>query len=272
MRLFLIVPFALAGALSGCSTAERVGRPPSAAEIVRINEAAREGRALVVEYTPAATSPGRPALPSAPCAAGSCASPPVQPLCAGSSCPPVATSSDDDPASIDSADERELSLNLRNGARTTLPLEWVSGVKVTAHSRAPGAAIGAAIGGGLEVGALGLLILALRGGNDPGAPTQAQGCTAKCVELFAIVGLEGALIGGIIGGISAPPTASASATSRPRPITDEGVEASPRTGWVRSGPTLGSRRRGRPDARFEAVVVDVDRVDQARSRLEDEGN
>src|SRR5882724_4134776 len=166
MRLSPIIPFALAGVLSGCSTAERVGRPPSANEIVRINEAAREGRALVVEYTPEAATPGTPALPGAACAGGSCGSPPVQPLCAGGSCPQVGVGQvDDDPASVYSIDARELTLNLKNGARASIPLEWVSGLKVTAYSRARGAAIGAALGGGLEVGALGLLILALRGAN-----------------------------------------------------------------------------------------------------------
>lgn len=205
MRLFPIIPLALAGLLWGCSTAERVGRPPSAKEIVRINEAATEGRALAVEYTPEAATPWTPALPGAACAGGSCGSPPVQPLCAGGPCPPAVGQVDDDPASVYSIDARELTLNLKNGARASIPLEWVSGLKVTAYSRARGAAIGAALGGSLEVGALGLLILALRGGSsDPGA-MQSHGCDASCGGVFALVAIEGALVGGLIGALIGTP-------------------------------------------------------------------
>jgi hypothetical protein len=207
MRLSLIVPFGLVIASSGCFTTERVGRPPSADEIVRINETARSGRALVVEYAPAATAPGAIAPLGARCAGGSCPSPPVEPLCAGGGCPPVElTKIDEDPASVYSVDDHEITFNLRSGARATAPLDAVAGLKVTGYGRARGAAIGAAICGGLELGAAALLIVALRGAfSDPGAPMPPHGCDAKCAEFIAIPGIEGALVGGIIGALIGTP-------------------------------------------------------------------
>jgi hypothetical protein len=169
MRAPLIAVVLLALA-SGCSTTERVGRPPSPAEIASINDAARAGRALVVEY----------AEPLAP-----------QRLA-------------EDPVTVASADAHDVTFITKDASPATLPLSSVAGVEVTADGRVRGAVIGGSIGAALELGALALFVKALQGTNDPGAP-QSSGCNAKCGELIAIIGLEGALVGGLIGALIGTP-------------------------------------------------------------------
>jgi hypothetical protein len=169
MRAPLIAVVLLAFA-SGCSTTERVGRPPSPAEIARINDAARAGRALVVEYAE-----------------------PLQPQRLS-----------DDPITVAAADAHDVTFIMKDASPTTLPLSSVAGVEVTADSRVRGAVIGGSLGAATELGALALLIAALQGTNDPGAPPS-KGCEAKCVELFAIVAVEGALVGGLIGALIGTP-------------------------------------------------------------------
>jgi hypothetical protein len=165
--LIAVVVLALAG---GCSTTERVGRPPSPAEIARINDAARAGRALVVEY--------------------------AAPL------PPQRLA--DDPVTVASADTHDVTFITKDASPATLPLSSVAGVEVTADGRVRGAVIGGSIGAALELGALALFVNALQGTNDPGAP-QSSGCNAKCGEFIAIIGIEGALVGSLIGALIGTP-------------------------------------------------------------------
>ncbi|HVU49972.1 MAG TPA: hypothetical protein VHL80_04755 [Polyangia bacterium] len=199
MRSHGVVPCALACALSGCFTSELVGRPPSAAELARINDAAEDGRALVVEYSKKADLP-RPKKPApGTCVAGWCPSPPVEPLCSTSACAQLPPGFEH-PARVRSADAFKLELSLKNGAPASLPLDWVDGLEVTGYGHARGTIIGASIGTGVTASTLLVLVLALEGPNgDPIVPGQPHGCDAKCGGLFALLTLQGALLGGIIG-------------------------------------------------------------------------
>jgi hypothetical protein len=190
---------ALACVLLGCFTSERVGRPPSAAEIARINGAVDEGRALVVEYSKKADLP-HPRKPAAgTCVAGWCPSPPVEPLCSTAACAQLPPGFDH-PARVQSADAFKLDLSLKNGARASLPLDWVDGLRVTGYGRARGAIIGASIGTGITASTLLVLVLALQGPKgNPIVPGQPHGCDAKCGGLFGLLTIQGALLGAIIG-------------------------------------------------------------------------
>jgi hypothetical protein len=77
----------------------------------------------------------------------------------------------------------------------------VAGLKVTGYGRVRGAAIGAAIFTGVEVGVLGIFVLASQSTHEGPAPGQKPGCDPKCGGLFAIVTVEAALLGGIVGAI-----------------------------------------------------------------------
>jgi hypothetical protein len=101
----------------------------------------------------------------------------------------------------------EITLTLRGGAEANVPLVGVAGLTVTGHDRARGALIGATIGAGTELVALGLLVVALHGTpSDPDAPPMAeQGCGGKCSEIILLIAAEGALVGGIIGALVAAP-------------------------------------------------------------------
>jgi hypothetical protein len=208
MRLPALVCLALAlpvdGAL-GCITSERVGRPPSAAEIGRINDAAEDGRALVVEYSKVADLPHKRKPPPTGCVAGWCPSPPLEPLCSTAACAQLPPGFDH-PARVLAADAFKLDLSLRNGARASLPLDWVDGLKVTGYGRARGTIIGASIGTGITASTLLVLVLVLEGPKgSPLVPGHPHGCDAKCGGLFGLLTLQGALLGGIIGGAVATP-------------------------------------------------------------------
>jgi hypothetical protein len=205
MRLPAVVSPALACALLGCITSERVGRPPLPTEIVRINGAVDDGRTLVVEYSDKADLPHpRKPAPGA-CVAGWCPSAPVEPLCSTAACAQLPPGYEH-PARVQSADAFKLNLSLKNGAPASLPLDWVDGLKVTGYGRGRGAIIGASIGTGLTASTLLVLVLALEGPKgNPVVPGQPHGCDAKCGGLFALLTIQGALLGGIIGGAIGTP-------------------------------------------------------------------
>jgi len=199
MRLPAVVVPALAGALLGCLTTERVGRPPSPQEIVRINRAADQGRALFVEYSKKADLPHVKKPPPEPCVDGWCPTAPVEPLCSTAACAQLPPGFEH-PARVQSADAFKLNLTLKNGLPASLPLDWVDGLKVTGYGRARGTIIGASIGTGITASTLVVLILALQGPKgNPIVPGQPHGCDAKCGGLFALVTIQGALLGGILG-------------------------------------------------------------------------
>jgi hypothetical protein len=205
MRLPAVVSPALACALVGCLTSERVGRPPSAAEIARINGAVEQGRSLVVEYSKKADLPHPRKAPAGECVAGWCPSPPVEPLCSTAACAQLPPGFDQ-PARVQSADAFNLNLSLKTGARASLPLDWIDGLKVTGYGRARGAIIGASIGTGITASTLLVLVLILQGPNgNPVVPGQPHGCDAKCGGLFGLITIEGALLGGIIGAVVGTP-------------------------------------------------------------------
>jgi hypothetical protein len=198
MRPAALLPLALVCAL-GCLTSERVGRPPSPAEIARINGAVAQGRSLVVEYSKTADLPHPRKGPGPGCVGGWCPSPPVEPLCSTAACAQLPAGFEH-PASVQSADAFKLNLNLQNGALASLPLDWVDGLKVKGWGRTRGAIIGSSIGTGITASTLLVLVLSLQGPKgNPIVPGQPHGCDAKCGGLFGLITIEGALLGGIIG-------------------------------------------------------------------------
>jgi hypothetical protein len=178
MRLPEVVAVVLACAAGACSTTQHVGRPPSPVEIAQIEEAAKQGRALVVEYAP------------------------IVPLCAGGTCSPVAAHLTYGPINLVL---QTISLDLKSGDRETLPLDLVSGLKVTGYGRMRGALIGASVFAGVEAVTLGGLVLVLKGSNSQlGVPGRSQ-CDAKCAGLWGIVTFQGALLGGLVGAVVGAP-------------------------------------------------------------------
>jgi hypothetical protein len=182
-------------------TRERIASPPTPAEIARVDEAVAQGRSLVVEYSRRANPPGHREPQPPRCDTGPCPPTPVEPVCASPSCaelPPAVNN----PARLLAADPYRMTFALRDGGRAELPLDWVDALKVTGHGRGRGALIGATIGAGVTGSTLLVLVLALRGphGNSI-VPGQPHGCDSKCGGLFALITVEGALVGGIIGAV-----------------------------------------------------------------------
>jgi hypothetical protein len=178
--------------LSACATAESVGRPPSAAEIARINDAVQEGRALAV------LGP-RVELPP-PCPEGGCPQPVVQPIgrCAGGSCgEPSPRPGRDAPRTIASADGWTITFNTKLGGALRLPLASVAGVKVSGADRTRGALLGLAIGAGADAIIGGSILLLSRTGdtNSNSAPS----CDAGCVEVAFIAMIPALVAGAFVG-------------------------------------------------------------------------
>jgi hypothetical protein len=117
------VALVLAAATFGCGTVESVSRPPSPAELARINEASKATGGLTVRY--------------------------VQPLdpCASATGPCADDRRPIDFARLASVDARSITVESESGRTTTIPLSDVEGVSVTGR-QARSAAIGAAILGG----------------------------------------------------------------------------------------------------------------------------
>ncbi|HEY2898943.1 MAG TPA: hypothetical protein VGL59_00095 [Polyangia bacterium] len=182
MREFLSLRVAIAIAVSGCSTTEVVGRPPSAADIALINGAAQEGRSIAIRYAfrPIA-APGMP--------------PPIEPLRGRNA-----------PLRINAVDTRGLTLDLKSGQQVTLPLYAVAGLTVRGAGRGRGAAIGATIGGGAMLGLVGIAWVISNAYEAPPRPasdnaqgSQSAGCDAECKGELALATLGGALVGAAIG-------------------------------------------------------------------------
>jgi hypothetical protein len=222
MRVLWTVPVGLAIAMSGCFTVERVGRPPSPADVARINEAARFSSSLAVAYVPTMVYepvvivPTTPPPRMPPCAGGSCAAPPAAQSCAAGRCnpaaPPVRPACLDElcntavvpreriaAVSIASADARQLTLNLKGGDQLTLPLDDVAGLSARGAGRARGAAIGAAIGGGNMLALVGLAFLV--GNMEPGPDGPGARCDSACRDAFIVAGIGGAAVGALIGAL-----------------------------------------------------------------------
>jgi hypothetical protein len=178
MRLQPLICAAIAIAVSGCLTTERVGRPPSPADIARINDAASHG-SLSVLSTPYAA----PELPASPrCAGGGC----DQPSWARGRPAPVA---------IATADARPLTHVLADGGRADVPMQAVAAVDVSGTRRAELAGVGAGVGAATMFGLAGMAYLV--GHMEPSA----GGCDATCASAFAIATVGGAAVGALIGAI-----------------------------------------------------------------------
>jgi len=179
-RLFVsaLIPALVA---SGCAAHEAVGRPPSANEIERINQYAREHGALAVEY--------------------------VKPLpaCGGGACQAILEERGlpDGIAAIVSSDSRETVVVTAVGRKWNLAASEVAGV--SARDRGQGALVGAGIGAGVGL-AMSLLMVALfaHGGAADGpepAPTRDAGDAVALTLLVTAIGAVGGLPWGyLIGG------------------------------------------------------------------------
>jgi hypothetical protein len=170
----------------GCVSVEHVGRPPSAAEIARINYEATTSTSFAVRYAPGVT----PLLPG------------PQEACAGGACGPQTTA---DPSGVVGADAKNITFYLRNSQQATVPLASVEGVRV-GRDRAHGALIGAIVFASVELGVVAVVAALLSGPpSDPGGPQPSSGCDAKCGEAIVVLGVGSALMGGLIGAaIGAP--------------------------------------------------------------------
>jgi hypothetical protein len=199
MPVMRAITMAMLGALasSACATVEHVGRPPSAAEIARMNEAVEEGRALAIL---GADLPEIPRPP--PCAAGGCAQPQVQPLasCAGGSCgPPPSRPVRDVPRTIAGTDGWNMTFDTKLGGALTMPLSSIAGVKISGADRARGAALGVTIGAGVD-GVVGAFIWMLsRTGDTSPAPNSSPGCRTACEEVIVIAMVPALVAGAIVG-------------------------------------------------------------------------
>jgi hypothetical protein len=173
---------AIAIAVSGCAEIEPLGRPPSAGEIARVNDAARHGT-LSVDYAPwtPPEEPDAPRAAEAECAGGGCGLVPW----VRDRAPPVA---------IAGADPRTLTLKLADGQRATVPLYAVAAVQVSGVDRGRTAAIGAAAVG---LGTFTILGMGFLIGRMEPAPGPA--CDATCARAFAIGVGGGALVGALVG-------------------------------------------------------------------------
>lgn len=180
MRIFPVVAAAIAIVVSGCFTVttERVGRPPSPAEIAHINDTARHC-SLSVLTAPDEASADQIATT---CAAGGCGLPPW----ARGRAAPVA---------ISAADAGAITLVLADGAHVDVPMQSVASIDVGGTNRGKTAGAGAAIGATTMLGLLGMGYLI--GHMEPSA----GGCDATCARTFAIATVGGAAVGALVGAI-----------------------------------------------------------------------
>jgi hypothetical protein len=179
MRRTAFLRVAIAIAMSGCGTTEVIGRPPSAADVALVQDARGAGRSIAINYTTVIDAQGLPRT--------------VEPL-----------RGRDTPVDIEALDARGLTLDLKSGAQTTLPLWAVSGISVRGAGRSRGALIGGGIG---AVFGLGLIGFAWAMGNmePPRQDTPQSGCDADCKAAFAVVGLGGTVVGAFVGALIGTP-------------------------------------------------------------------
>ncbi len=195
MRRFLIIGFivAFSGAGAACTTVEHVGRPPSAVEIARINDTVAHGRGLAIEPPVDVIR----VEPVAACAGGSCGPPSPRPRRPARRIP----------RTIVSTDGAQMTFNTKLGDTMTLPLDAITGVRVTGADRGRGASLGAFIGlAGASVlwGFVALLTQHPWGDDDPGA-MQATGCESKCMQFVAGSFVAAVIAGGIAGAVIGAP-------------------------------------------------------------------
>ncbi|HEX4403913.1 MAG TPA: hypothetical protein VH560_03745 [Polyangia bacterium] len=187
----------MASVLAACGTVERVSRPPSAAEIAHINAAIDDGRNVVIlapvdfvtypAQQPACAGGGCGARvePLRECVAGVCGAMPPRPI-------------KDPPRSIAFADDRQIVFDTRRGGTLTLPMNLVTGVKISGANRAGGVAVGLGLGALVDLG-VGAVIFTFRhlAADDGGAG--ASPCGSIC-EAEVGLALLPALVGGALGG------------------------------------------------------------------------
>jgi hypothetical protein len=167
------VALALVAATLGCGTVESVSRPPSPAEVARIDEASKATGGLTVHYV----------QPVNACASWSCADVYRRPI---------------DFARLASVDARSITVESGLGRPTTIPLFQVKGVAVNGGG-GRSAAIGAGILGGtvFVVTAVWLAIISARiaRASDGGNVCSGLSCTAAAF----VLGLGGAVVGAGFG-------------------------------------------------------------------------
>jgi hypothetical protein len=154
------VALALVAATFGCGTVESVSRPPSSAELARIDQASKASGGLTVEYVQTVE----------PCASGPCPDADRRPIAF---------------ARLASVDARSITVESEIGRPTTIPLSEVKGVAVS-DGRGRSTAIGAGILGG-AVFVVTTLSLQSR-------------CPVSCAApVGAFFGLGGAVVGAVVG-------------------------------------------------------------------------
>jgi hypothetical protein len=197
-----IIPFivaALAGAGPACGTLERVGRPPSAAEIALIDAAAADGRNMAVEST---VDLAHYPVHQPSCAGGGCGAH-VEPLtmCVDGRCeiaPNDAPRIKDPPRAIAFADAQQIVFATRLGGELVLPMNEVTGVKISGVNRPLGAAIGLGLGAVVDL-AVGSAIYVGRRLAASGDGAAASPCTATCDAGIALALLPALVAGALIG-------------------------------------------------------------------------
>ncbi len=201
MRSFFIVGcvLTLAGAVTACGTVEAVGRPPSAVEIARINDTVVDGRNLAVEST---VDLAHYPVHQPSCAGGGCGAH-VEPLtvCVDGRCevaPNDAPRIKDPPRAIAFADAQQIVFATRLGGQLVLPMNEVTGVKVSGVNRSLGAAIGLGLGAVVDVG-VGSAIYVGRRLAASGDGAAASPCTATCDAGIALALLPALVAGALIG-------------------------------------------------------------------------
>jgi hypothetical protein len=200
LRRFFVISYILAVTSPACTVVEHVGRPPSAGEIARINETSANGRNLAVESTVnfLGYATQQPA-----CAGGGCGAR-VEPLrvCVDGACevaPRDTPRIKDPPRAITFADAQQVTFDTRLGGTLALPMNIVTGVKVSGTNRPLGAAIGLAVGAFVDLGVGSFIFVgrSLLSTDDGGS--NASRCTATCGAEIAAAMLP-ALIGGALAG------------------------------------------------------------------------
>jgi hypothetical protein len=166
------VALALVAATLGCGTVESVSRPPSPAELARIDEASKATGGLTVHYI----------QPVNACASG---------LCADNRRPI-------DFARLASVDARSITVESEIGRPTTMPLSEVRGVAVTG-GRSRSAAIGAGILGG-TVFVVTTVLVAIKETQIARASDGGDFCGGiSCAVPGVVLGLVGAAVGAGVG-------------------------------------------------------------------------
>jgi hypothetical protein len=163
---------ALVALTSGC-VYEHVGRPPSAAQVARINAWAEDSGALTVDYA-------------------------VQPIGGANQAPPLPVI---DPISIASCDDRQVTFNTAAGGTSALPTPLIKAIRVPRGARQHAAVVGAEIGVVTGVAyslLIGAMIAAFSSNN-----TCDHDCGTVAVTMLALpvgFGLAGGGIGYLVGG------------------------------------------------------------------------